>query len=83
VLIFIDIFLNSDGMAIAISVEQPRYLNRWLQDMAKIETSSTDIITPIPPNDAVQLSDSVYWIGALEPTLRVFDIFLETANGTT
>ncbi len=51
--------------------------------MAKIETSSTDIITPIPPNDAVQLSDSVYWIGALEPTLRVFDIFLETANGTT
>tara|TARA_R110002167_G_scaffold4648_8_gene21966 strand:+ start:988 stop:1101 length:114 start_codon:yes stop_codon:yes gene_type:complete len=34
-------------------------------------------------NSLIPFTDSVYWIGALEPTLRVFDIFLETANGTT
>ncbi len=33
--------------------------------------------------EAVQLSESVYWIGALDPSLRTFDIILETANGTT
>ena len=33
--------------------------------------------------DAVALSDRVYWVGALDPTLRNFDIILKTANGTT
>jgi len=32
---------------------------------------------------AVALSDSVHWIGALDPTLRTFDIILKTANGTS
>ena len=33
--------------------------------------------------DAVALSDRVYWVGALDPHLRNFDIILKTANGTT
>ncbi|MES9868254.1 MAG: FprA family A-type flavoprotein [Sedimenticola sp.] len=33
--------------------------------------------------DAVEFADGVYWIGALDPTLRTFDIILSTANGTT
>ncbi|MES9813986.1 MAG: FprA family A-type flavoprotein [Candidatus Thiodiazotropha sp.] len=33
--------------------------------------------------DAVEFADDVYWIGALDPTLRTFDIILSTANGTT
>ncbi len=33
--------------------------------------------------DAVEIADDVYWIGALDPTLRSFDIILRTANGTT
>ena len=33
--------------------------------------------------EAVALSDRVYWIGALDPTLRTFDVILKTANGTT
>jgi flavorubredoxin len=32
---------------------------------------------------AVEFADDVYWIGALDPTLRTFDIILSTANGTT
>lgn len=32
---------------------------------------------------AVALSERVYWIGALDPTLRTFDIILKTANGTS
>jgi len=32
---------------------------------------------------AVPLSDRVHWIGALDPTLRSFDIILKTANGTS
>ncbi len=32
---------------------------------------------------AVEFADGVYWIGALDPTLRTFDIILRTANGTT
>jgi flavorubredoxin len=32
---------------------------------------------------AVQLSERVHWIGALDPSLRTFDIILKTANGTT
>jgi len=34
-------------------------------------------------SDAVALSERVFWIGALDPTLRTFDIILKTANGTT
>lgn len=32
---------------------------------------------------AVALSSRVHWIGALDPTLRSFDIILKTANGTS
>jgi len=32
---------------------------------------------------AVKIANEVYWIGALDPDLRVFDIILKTANGTT
>ncbi len=35
------------------------------------------------PSTAVALSERVYWIGALDPSLRTFDIILKTANGTT
>lgn len=33
--------------------------------------------------NAVEIADDVYWIGALDPSLRSFDIILRTANGTT
>ena len=33
--------------------------------------------------DAVEFADGVFWIGALDPSLRSFDIILRTANGTT
>jgi|APMI01.1.fsa_nt_gi NADH oxidase (H2O-forming) len=33
--------------------------------------------------DAVPVAPAVHWIGALDPTLRSFDIILKTANGTT
>jgi NADH oxidase (H2O-forming) len=32
---------------------------------------------------AVALSERVYWVGALDPSLRNFDVILKTANGTT
>ena len=32
---------------------------------------------------AVELTPGVHWVGALDPTLRDFDIILKTANGTT
>lgn len=32
---------------------------------------------------AVKLSDRIHWIGALDPSLRTFDIILKTANGTS
>jgi flavorubredoxin len=32
---------------------------------------------------AVEIASEVYWIGALDPQLREFDIILKTANGTT
>jgi len=32
---------------------------------------------------AIALSDRVHWIGALDPSLRTFDIILKTANGTS
>jgi len=33
--------------------------------------------------EAVEIAPGVHWIGALDPTLRTFDIILRTANGTT
>ncbi|MEZ5454315.1 MAG: FprA family A-type flavoprotein [Thiothrix sp.] len=33
--------------------------------------------------DAVEFAPGVHWIGALDPSLRTFDIVLRTANGTT
>jgi len=33
--------------------------------------------------EAVQIAGGVHWIGALDPTLRSFDIIHKTANGTT
>lgn len=44
---------------------------------------SRDIVDVSKTPDAVALSSRVYWIGALDPTLRNFDIILKTANGTT
>ncbi len=32
---------------------------------------------------AVEISDGIHWIGALDPDLRTFDLILKTANGTT
>ena len=32
---------------------------------------------------AVEFSPGVFWVGALDPGLRTFDIILKTANGTT
>ncbi len=32
---------------------------------------------------AIAIAPGVHWIGALDPTLRTFDIILKTANGTT
>ena len=34
-------------------------------------------------NDPVAIAPGVFWIGALDPQLRVFDVILRTANGTT
>lgn len=33
--------------------------------------------------EAVNVTERVHWIGALDPTLRTFDIILKTANGTS
>ena len=38
---------------------------------------------PASTPGAVQIAPGVHWIGALDPTLRTFDIILRTANGTT
>jgi len=32
---------------------------------------------------AIQIKDGVYWVGALNPDLRIFDVIMETKNGTT
>jgi flavorubredoxin len=34
-------------------------------------------------NDAVEIANGVYWIGALDPGLRHFDLILRTSNGTS
>lgn len=39
--------------------------------------------TAVAGKEAVALSPRVHWIGALDPTLRSFDIILKTANGTS
>jgi flavorubredoxin len=33
--------------------------------------------------ESIQIAPGVHWIGALDPTLRTFEIILRTANGTT
>ncbi len=40
---------------------------------------------PLPANlpGAVEVAPGVHWIGAMDPTLRTFDIILRTANGTS
>jgi flavorubredoxin len=37
----------------------------------------------VSPDGALELAPGVHWIGALDPTLRSFDIILKTANGTS
>ena len=32
---------------------------------------------------AVEIASGIHWIGALDPDLRIFDLILKTANGTT
>jgi NADH oxidase (H2O-forming) len=35
------------------------------------------------PNTAIQLAEGISWVGALNPALRLFDIFMRTERGTT
>jgi len=44
---------------------------------------SSAINPNVAQGKAVQLDDGVYWVGALDPSLRTFDIILSTANGTS
>ncbi len=46
--------------------------------MSKLPALSIDGIP-----QAIELSPRVHWIGALDPSLRNFDIILKTANGTS
>lgn len=39
--------------------------------------------TTVQENEAVAIAERTHWIGALDPSLRTFDIILKTANGTT
>jgi len=39
--------------------------------------------TTVGPDGALELAPGVHWVGALDPTLRSFDIILKTANGTS
>ncbi len=44
----------------------------------------SNVINPnMTEGRAIQIDDGVYWVGALDPGLRTFDIILSTANGTT
>jgi flavorubredoxin len=45
--------------------------------------NAQDVETAVAGRQAVALSPRVHWIGALDPTLRTFDIILKTANGTS
>jgi len=40
-------------------------------------------INPLTNREAVAFAPDVYWIGAMDPSLRTFDIILKTANGTS
>lgn len=44
---------------------------------------SRNVLDVSRTREAVALSERVHWIGALDPTLRTFDIILKTANGTS
>ena len=46
-------------------------------------TTTTMTVTNAAAEHAIALAPGVHWIGALDPGLRVFDIILRTANGTT
>jgi flavorubredoxin len=39
--------------------------------------------TTVIPDGALEIAPGVHWVGALDPTLRSFDIILKTANGTS
>jgi flavorubredoxin len=43
----------------------------------------TDSVNVSGHSDAIGFAPGVYWIGALDPSLRTFDIILKTANGTS
>lgn len=45
--------------------------------------SKPPVLTVAGIAQAVGLSERVHWIGALDPSLRTFDIILKTANGTS
>ncbi|MFI3118422.1 MAG: FprA family A-type flavoprotein [Methylococcaceae bacterium] len=45
--------------------------------------SKPPVLTVDGVAQAVTLSERVHWIGALDPSLRTFDIILKTANGTS
>ncbi|TAK62606.1 FprA family A-type flavoprotein [Methylobacter sp.] len=45
--------------------------------------SRPPVLTVDDVPQAVTLSERVHWIGALDPSLRTFDIILKTANGTS
>ena len=42
-----------------------------------------DDLSAVAEHRALQIVPDVYWVGALDPELRSFDIILKTANGTT
>lgn len=42
-----------------------------------------DTVDIFSTRGAVEFSPGVYWIGAMDPSLRTFDIILKTANGTS
>jgi NADH oxidase (H2O-forming) len=52
-----------------------------------LETSGNRQAAPASPEgkllDVVEVMDRVHWIGALDPEMRIFDVILRTANGTT
>ena len=48
-----------------------------------MNASAAGMAAAATQSSAVPLSQRVHWIGALDPTLRNFDIILKTANGTS
>lgn len=43
----------------------------------------TELQDALEHRRAVEFAPDVFWVGALDPTLRTFDIILKTSNGTT